>query len=94
MANHSGKRRPIEMRPMVNIDMFAGRTVSCCLCGIVKSFGVDRVESEWRCIQVDDKPWYICPKHFPPDGSGREAFKNAYYSAIRTILDGKTVPPR
>ncbi len=71
---------------------FQGETMTCCMCG--KSQQSDpAVESNWRCLEVDRKPYYVCPVHFPADGASSLAFKEAYLAVLRKIIDDRQGRP-
>jgi hypothetical protein len=60
---------------------FSGEVMTCILCG-KKRESAPAVESDWRAVQLgegeEERRYYGCPDHFPPDGASREAFKAAY----------------
>jgi hypothetical protein len=77
---------PVEGLP------FMGETMTCCMCG--KEHPSDpKVESNWRRIEADGKPYYVCTDHFPADGASAEAFKEAYLAVFLKILDDRQGQP-
>ncbi len=65
---------------------FQGEQMTCTLCGCTQTS--DRhVESNWRVIEADGKPYYFCPREFPPDGASRFAFEAAYDRAVRQVAN-------
>lgn len=64
---------------------FQGELMICCMCGQqLKSDPL--VESGWSCIQVDDKPYYICPGELPTGPASVSEYKNAYKRIMSKIL--------
>lgn len=56
---------------------FQGEMMTCVMCG--KQQASDpAVESNWRKLEIDGRPFYVCPEEFPPDGASTEAFAAAY----------------
>jgi hypothetical protein len=64
---------------------FQGETMTCVMCGREQQSD-PAVRSDWRCLEVDGQPYYVCPDHFPPDGSTKEAFSEAYQIILRAIM--------
>ena len=56
---------------------FQGEMMTCALCDKQEQSDPE-AESQWRLLERDDREFYICPDHLPPDGSGVLAFKRAY----------------
>ncbi len=65
--------------------IFSGEMMTCVVCGAERR-SHPAVESDWRCVIVDGERFYVCPAEFPPDGAGREAFREAYLKVMRKIL--------
>jgi hypothetical protein len=65
--------------------IFSGEEMVCVVCGAQRQSDV-QVESDWRCVIVDGQRFYVCPSEFPPDGAGREEFREAYLKVMRKIL--------
>lgn len=65
-------------------DVFQSEAMTCVMCGKVQIAHPD-VESNWRCIQMDEDKYYACTDHFPPDGSPKEAFTHAYMLVLLKI---------
>lgn len=66
--------------------MFQGEEMRCIMCGKVQRSD-PAIESQWRCIEVDGKPYYVCPKEFPPDETAtKEQFAKAYEKVLRKIV--------
>lgn len=57
----------------------------CAICSKVKVSNPLR-SSDWRLIEVDGDPYYVCKAHFPPDGASEKAFAEAYEKVLLTIL--------
>lgn len=75
-----------------------GLLMTCTMCNRKEMTGTI-APSDWRCIEIDAKPFYVCPDHFPKDGSP-EGFKEAYGKVLREITRklrfkgfGKNNPP-
>lgn len=64
---------------------FQGELMVCCMCGAKEQSRPD-VENGWRCIECDGRPYYVCPKHLPPDGSPAWKFKKAYRRILQFVL--------
>lgn len=64
-------------------DVFAGKTVSCLMCGITHSFADERPDTDWRYIEAEGAPFFVCPAHFPADTATSEEFSRAYQAVIR-----------
>lgn len=39
----------------------------------------------WRGLKVNDQPFFVCPKEFPPNDASVEAFQQAYLRIIQKI---------
>lgn len=65
---------------------FMGETMTCCMCSKQQTSD-PAVESNWRMVEVDGKPYYVCTDHFPADGSSEEAFHDAYLAVLRHIME-------
>jgi hypothetical protein len=67
---------------------FQGEEMACCMCSR-KQMSEAGVESNWRCIEVNGTACYVCPVHFPSDGSPSWKFKKAYDRILAHILGGR-----
>lgn len=67
---------------------FQGEVMTCALCGVQQQSDPN-VRSNWRMIELDKTPHYICTKHFPRDGSKTSDFKHAYVRIIRQLVARK-----
>lgn len=66
-------------------NLFAGKTLTCAICA--KTIRNEaNVESNWRMLELDEKQYYVCPDHFPPDTATAEQFKQAYIKVIRKLM--------
>jgi hypothetical protein len=65
--------------------IFSGEVMVCVVCGAQRQSDV-QVESNWRCVIVDGERFYACPNEFPPDGAGREEFREAYKLVLTKVL--------
>jgi hypothetical protein len=65
--------------------IFSGEVMVCVVCSAQRR-SHPGVESDWRCVIVDGERFYVCPGEFPPDGAGREAFREAYLEVMKRIL--------
>jgi hypothetical protein len=59
--------------------------MTCVVCGVQRRSHLN-VESDWRCVIVDGERFYVCPAEFPPDGAGREEFREAYKLVLTKVL--------
>jgi hypothetical protein len=56
------------------------------MCGKTERSSAER-DCDWRMIEVDRQHrYYACPDEFPPDGSGVQAFKEAYTAIFAKII--------
>jgi len=62
-----------------------GELMTCVLCGCThrSNFGVS---TDWRCIIVNDRFFYICPNEFPRFGESIELYKEVYTRALKVII--------
>lgn len=50
----------------------------CVMCGRKEKSNPKR-QTDWRCLECDGRPMYVCPIHLPKDGgASRKAFTEAY----------------
>jgi hypothetical protein len=61
---------------------FEGEVIECSLCPR-KQKSVQKRNANWRAFTLDGTTYYVCPIHFPPDGSKARKFTAAY----KRILD-------
>lgn len=64
---------------------FVGETMTCTLYGKVEKSDPG-VETQWRCIELDSVGYYVCPKHFPPDGSPSRRYERAYTKVLHHLI--------
>lgn len=65
---------------------FQGEMMNCVVCG--RSERSNRnVESGWRCLEVDEFHFYVCPFELPADGDPASAYKVAYQEVIACCLN-------
>ncbi len=63
---------------------FQGELMTCCMCSKQHQSQPDQ-NSDWRIIELNAQKYYVCTDHFPPDGSSKEAFSEAYQKILRHI---------
>ncbi|MEO8608885.1 MAG: hypothetical protein ABI690_13420 [Chloroflexota bacterium] len=63
---------------------FQGELMTCAMCGKEQQSQPDQ-NSDWRLLEVNGQKHYVCTDHFPPDGSSKEAFADAYEKILRHI---------
>jgi hypothetical protein len=73
----------------VKVSPFAGQLKTCNVCQAVH-FMDPAHPSDWRFMVLTDRQgvsteYAFCPKHFPPDGSSREAFTAAYLRIFQLL---------
>lgn len=51
---------------------FMGEMMTCAICGLQQKSD-PQVESGWTVVELDQVPYYVCPKHLQPDRKGYEA---------------------
>lgn len=64
---------------------FTGETMTCVMCARTQQSD-PKVESGWRSIDYAGQRFYVCPKHFPPDGAPAKKFKQAYERVLAKIF--------
>lgn len=65
---------------------FTGELMICVVCG-KQQHSNPGTESNWRIVEIDGQSFYACPNEFPPDGSGKKAFKVAYQLVMACSLN-------
>lgn len=81
MPKHTRVRR-------ITVDQskyFRGEKMTCAICGKQKRSN-PQLSSNWRLVEVDGKPYYVCTKHFPPDTASATEFSVAYLKVFEVIL--------
>ena len=68
----------------ISPDLFKNVSVRCEICGSTQ-YLTGNEQSEWRCLEVNKTKHYVCPKHFPADGSSVEEYQKAYLKIFRKI---------
>lgn len=63
---------------------FMGELMTCIMCDR-QARSDPQIESQWRCLVIDGRPYYVCPSEFPPDSASRKAFKLAYLKVFIRI---------
>jgi hypothetical protein len=66
--------------------IFVGEMMTCVVCGQSEKSD-PTVSSNWRCIEANGVPFYICPNEMPPDGASAEQFEAAYLRILRIIVE-------
>lgn len=86
------RRKKPARRPLVQFGFegpsrtyFQGEVMTCRLCWKVERSDPS-METQWRCIEADGKPFYFCPAHFPADDASSEAFQIAYRRCFQAIM--------
>jgi hypothetical protein len=64
---------------------FMGESMTCIMCGKVEQSD-PKVKTDWRMIEADDVPYYVCADHFPPDTASAGDFKIAYEAVMNRIM--------
>lgn len=65
---------------------FTGELMICVVCGSeLRSH--PEVETDWRCLELDEHIFYACPKEFPHNGSMAQDFKHAYELVLSCCLN-------
>lgn len=64
---------------------FQGETMVCALCSKVLQSDAN-VSSDWRAVDLDEKRFYVCPKHFPGDNATSGEFAKAYRHVIKSLI--------
>ncbi len=63
---------------------FMGMDMLCCMCGKLQK-SHPRIVSKWTVVEVDGKPFYVCPDHLPGKGGTTEEFSLAYQKILTKI---------
>lgn len=58
----------------------------CVICS-KEQYSNPSVKSDWRCIELDKRFFYVCLEEFPPNESASSEFKKAYQLAIACCLN-------
>lgn len=66
--------------------VFRGELMVCALCR-AKHRSSQRANSQWRALELDGHRFYVCPNHFPPDGSSTQAFRDAYVFVLKRLVN-------
>jgi hypothetical protein len=67
---------------------FDGELMECSLCDAEQQHDPE-ARSDWRAMQFpgEDDVYYVCPAHFPPDGAGVDAFREAYLEVFIKLAE-------
>lgn len=65
--------------------VFMGETMICAICGRQGQSDPNKSDN-WRAIDIGQERHYICPKHFPPDGSSAYDFQIAYAKVLNRLM--------
>jgi len=70
---------PIQRVQADTQRFFMGETATCVMCGKTHKFH-PRISSNWTVVEVDGKPYYVCPDELPLKGRGgtEDQFAAAY----------------
>lgn len=69
---------------------FMGETMTCIMCGKLQKSD-PAIKTDWRMVEADGVPYYVCPAHFPPDATATaEQFKAAYRAVLLKIMETRT----
>jgi hypothetical protein len=52
------------------------------------------VDSQWRCLEANGIPFYVCPLHLPADGSPSWKFTKVYKRVLRRVQELLRQRPR
>lgn len=63
---------------------FQGELMACALCPMKKRSDPDTT-TDWRIIELDDRRFYVCARHFPPDSASSDEFRDAYAKIIPAL---------
>lgn len=91
------KRRYIRKRTIITGGRkipglpFMGEMMTCLMCGKTQQSD-PKVKSDWRMLEADGVPYYVCVDHFPPDDGTKEQFASAYVAILTKIAEGKAQP--
>lgn len=65
---------------------FQGETMVCALCSRREPSAAG-VETQWRVLEADGRPYYFCGAHFPADGASAGAYQAAYRRSLDRIVE-------
>ena len=68
--------------------LFDGELMRCSLCDAEQQHDPKK-ESDWRAIQFpgEECAYYVCPAHFPEDGSRVDDFRKAYVAVVFELAE-------
>jgi len=67
--------------------LFQGEEMHCVMCGRVQKSD-PKVESNWTCLQVETRLYYVCPLHLPLHNRAKASdFERAYEKIFRKIAE-------
>lgn len=69
------------------LKIFNGELMKCCMCG-KEQFSHPKVETQWRGIELEGRYHYVCPDHFPVNGTP-EQFRDTYLAVFKKLGIGK-----
>jgi hypothetical protein len=75
----------VGFRDGKDTTLFKGEMMDCILCGRQEKSTAGK-NSEWRAVQADEKIYYVCPAHFPADGSSKFAFQRTYERILNKVM--------
>jgi len=70
--------------------VFRGELMTCALCGKQERSSLE-TNTDWRALEIDGRRNYVCPTHFPPDGSSSRAFAKAYADVLARLTDRQDI---
>lgn len=70
---------------MTKHEQFTGQLMKCVVCN-KQLRSHPEVETQWRCVEIDGRRFYACPREFPKDNKGKEAFQQAYQVVIACCM--------
>lgn len=63
---------------------FMGEMMECCMCGKTQQSDPN-IESGWTVLEVDNEPFYVCPKHLGKIHWTAKQHQKAYEKVLRRI---------
>jgi hypothetical protein len=64
---------------------FTGQLMTCVVCNRQLQSHPE-VETNWRCLEIDEELFYACDREFPADGSSAKEFEEAYNLVLACCL--------
>jgi|GEM_PF-3203169 len=64
--------------------VFQGELMVCALCDAQERSNPE-TNTGWRALELEGKRFYVCARHFPPDGSPAAEFTVAYAAVLLAL---------